>query len=182
MLRCWELKAPESAKLPSFDLRCTWLLSQLFLQKLSATLETNEFSEWLNASCSGYIRIKQTFRKQVKTQNAFGVALPFCPRNFANVLLDLYSERLSLTRLENVIRSCRYFYLSFPPPLQNIEPDQAMNIARSESQLWQAKGPSSGSCRSSSNCFLDFENKTTSKIKRFQLSKKNTLQTFSFWF
>lgn len=29
--------------------------------------------------------------------------LPFCPRNFANVLLDLYSERLSLTRLENVI-------------------------------------------------------------------------------
>lgn len=106
--------------------------------------------------------------------------LPFCPRNFANVLLDLYSERLSLTRLENVIRSCRYFYLSFPPPLQNIEPDQAMNIARSESQLWQAKGPSSGSCRSSSNCFLDFENKTTSKIKRFQLSKKNTLQTFSF--
>ena len=25
--------------------------------------------------------------------------------------------------------SCRYFYLSFPPPLLNIEPDQAMNIA-----------------------------------------------------
>lgn len=89
------IKAPESAKLPSFDLRCTWLLSQLFLQKLSATLETNEFSEWLNASCSGYIRIKQTFRKQVKTQNAFGVALPFCLFALATLLTSFWTSTRS---------------------------------------------------------------------------------------